>query len=166
MARRRNRQSGFTVVELLITICIAAVLASIAIREMRDYTRRARVSEVVVASNECRNVISESYMLRDTAPDAGAWGCEKPTGTTNLVGAVQTSENGVVRMTIRNLDPLMNGRHIFLVPARSGTIPMTPADFGNNVRTWMCGSDWGPVRNALPGSCRTDMTTFASQVFE
>jgi type IV pilus assembly protein PilA len=48
-----RNQSGFTIVEMIITMCIIAVLASVAIREMRDYSRRATLSEVVLAATQC-----------------------------------------------------------------------------------------------------------------
>lgn len=166
MTRRRNSQSGFTVVELVITTCIVAVLASVAIREMRDYSRRATVSEVIVATSECKNMIAETYLTRDTAPEPGTWGCERPVGTTRYSGAIQTSENGVIRVEVANIDRLVNGRHIYLVPARGDVAMVTPTDLGNGVRTWICGSDWPLLRNALPASCRADTTTYSSQDFQ
>jgi type IV pilus assembly protein PilA len=164
---RPHHQAGFTVVELIITTCIVAVLASIALTQMRDYTRRARVSEVVTATGQCKNTVAENYLIRDSTPDAGTWGCEGPGRNTKYAGRVQTSSNGVIRVTVENVDPLMNGRHVHLVPARSGgSTPMyTPADLGKGVQGWICGSDWLPVRNALPANCRSDTTTFSSDDF-
>ena len=142
MSRSPRRQSGFTVVELVITMCIAAVLSSIAISQMRDYTRRAKVSEVVLAATPCKTAVSESYPAFDTAPPAGGWGCEASTGRTQYAGGVQTSENGVIRIAISNLDSSMNGRFVYLIPARADGAQMTAtADIGNGVRSWICGSD-------------------------
>lgn len=165
MRRRLHRQSGFTLVELIISMCILAVMSSIALTQIRDYTRRARVSEVMMASGQCKGVVSEGYTFRETAPAPGGWGCEGTAGSSNYVGALQTSSNGVIRISIVNVDPLINTRHVFLVPARAdGETAMTAAgDLGNGVRNWICGSDWLPVRNALPANCRADTTTYASQ---
>jgi len=33
------------------------------------------------------------------------------------------------------------------------------------VRSWICGSDWLPARNALPANCRLDMTTYSSEEY-
>lgn len=165
--RRRSSQAGFTLVELIITMCIGAVLTSIAITQMRDYTRRARISEVVMAANQCKNVVSESYPVRDSAPEAGGWGCEGAGGATKYAGSVETSSNGVIRIKIVDLDQGMNGRFIHLVPARSdGETPLTTInDLGTGVRAWICGSDWPLARNALPANCRYDTTTYASDEF-
>lgn len=165
MNRQIRRQAGFTVVELVITLCIAAVLSSIALTQYREYTRRAKVSEVVLAANQCKNMVTESYPVRDSAPAPGAWGCENGGVSTRYAGVVQTSSNGVIRVTITNMEPLLNGRHVFLVPARPGTdvAMVTPNDLGTSVRSWVCGSDWVPARNALPANCRVDTTTYSSQ---
>jgi len=167
MTRRKRKQDGFTLIELIVTICIVAILASVAIKEMRDYTRRARISEVMMGLGKCKNIITEVYLTFDTAPAPGTWGCEVATGMSYYAGAVQTSSDGVVRVAIANLDGLVNGQFIYLVPARAdGATPMTtPNDLGRGIGSWMCGSDWQPVRNSLPVNCRSDTTTFASQEY-
>ncbi|MCR6556277.1 prepilin-type N-terminal cleavage/methylation domain-containing protein, partial [Aeromonas sp. CPF2-S1] len=45
-----KRQSGFTLIELMIVVAIVAILAAIALPAYQDYTRRARASEVVAAT--------------------------------------------------------------------------------------------------------------------
>jgi len=167
MRRSLRSQSGFTIVEMVIVTCIIAVLASIAIKEMREYSRRARMSEVLLAGNQCKTAVSESYPTFDSAPSAGGWGCERSTGATHYSGGVQTSANGVIRIAINNLDSNMNGRFVYLVPTLSdGQTPMvTPNDLGNGVRGWLCGSDLTFVRNSLPASCRSDTTTYSTQDF-
>ena len=167
MPQLRRRQAGFNVVELVMVLCVASLLFSIAVTQMRDYTRRARVSEVVMATSHCKSVISENYIYRESAPAPGNWGCEHETSKTTYVGAVETSSNGVIRIALMNMDPLLNGRHVHLAPVRADgeTALVTPNDLGQSVRAWTCGSDWLPVRNALPAGCRTDTTTFSSQEF-
>ena len=167
MRTRLRQQSGFTIVEMIIVTCIIAILASVAISAMRDYTRRARISEVVMASGQCKNAVTEGYPTFDTAPPAGGWGCEATSGNTRYAGVVQTSANGVIRIAIANLDSNINGHYVFLVPARSdGLTPMkTATDIGSGVRGWICGSDLSFVRNALPANCRIDTTTFSTEAF-
>ncbi|HET8744734.1 MAG TPA: pilin [Ramlibacter sp.] len=152
---------------MIITVCIVAVLASVAVAHLRDYTRRAKISEVVLGLNGCKNMVSENYVVMDSPPDAGRWGCEGPAGG-NYAGTIQTSADGVIRVPIDNLDRLVNGRYIYLIPAKpDGDAAMrTPDDLGRAVRSWICGSDWQPVRNGLPANCRADTTTFASQEFQ
>lgn len=167
MRRSSRKQAGFTLVELLISMCIAAILGSIAIAQLRDYTRRARVSEVVMATSQCKNAITENYATLDTAPTAGHWGCESSGSATKYAGVVQTSADGNIRVSINNLDGLFDGHYVYLVPARStGSAMTTPADLGRSPQAWICGSDWQPIRNALPANCRSDTTTFSSQDYQ
>ena len=162
----RKRQKGFTLIELIITVCITAILASIAIATLRDYTRRAKISEVMLALGKCKNAVTENYLTLDSVPEPGTWGCEGG-GTSHYAGAIETSSDGVIRVPIDNLDRLVDGRFIYLAPAKyDGSSAMTTsADLGKGVSAWICGSDWQPVRNALPANCRIDTHTFAYQEF-
>jgi type IV pilus assembly protein PilA len=162
----KRRSRGFTQIELMIVVAIISVLAAVAIRSMRDYARRATLSEVVLASGTCKTMISENYNLLSDPPDAGAWGCESAVARGAHTGKIQTSANGVIRIAITNMDSLVDGQYVHLVPVTSTGDPMiSPDNLGQNVKQWVCGSDWQPVRNALPANCRTDTTTYASQDF-
>lgn len=151
----------------MVTIAIVSVLAAVAIGNYREYARRASLSEVVLATGSCKQVISENYTFLTDAPDAGKWGCESSVPTQKYAGVVQTSDNGVIRIAIRNMDGLVNGQYVYLVPAKIDGSPMvTPDDLGRNVPRWICGSDWLPVRKSMPANCRIDTTTYSTQTFQ
>ncbi|MBC5782722.1 pilin [Ramlibacter sp. USB13] len=164
---RAPAQAGFTLIELMIAVAIIGLLAAIALGQWRDYTRRARMSEAVLAATTCKTRVSESYLsLPEPPASAGAWGCSG--GSSHFVSEVQTSPRGVIRVTVANLDPAVNGLHLHLVPMRAdGSAALDPAaDLGNAVGQWLCGSDAEQVRNALPANCRQDTSTFAAETFE
>lgn len=163
----RRRAAGFTQLEMMIVVAIVGMLASISLPAYRDYSRRASLSEVVLATASCKQAVTENYTLLTDAPDAGRWGCESSTSSRKHVGAIQTSSDGVIRIAIRNLDGLVNGQYVYMVPAKSdGSAMVTPNDLGRSPNRWICGSDWLPVRNATPANCRADTTTYASQDFQ
>ncbi|KQQ80072.1 methylation [Xanthomonas sp. Leaf131] len=56
---KKNLQQGFTLIELMIVIAIIAILAAIALPAYSDYTKKAKVSEVVLAASSARTTISE-----------------------------------------------------------------------------------------------------------
>ncbi|MEA5125858.1 pilin [Xanthomonas floridensis] len=68
-----NRNSGFTLVELMIVIALIAILAAIAIPQYSDYTARAQLSEAVVLLGGLKTPIGEQF-----ADDNAASSCSIP----------------------------------------------------------------------------------------
>lgn len=163
---QRRAHAGFTLIELLITVAIVGILAGIALGQYRDYTRRAKMSEVVMAVTNCKTRISESFLSLPSPPASGsAWGCDT-VPSTRFATAISTSIDGAIRVTIANLDPAVNGLYMHLVPARANGAVLTAADIGTGVGRWLCGSDADQVRKVLPANCRLDTAPYASGTFE
>ena len=75
MKRQMTKQSGFTLIELMIVVAIIGILAAIAIPAYQDYTIRAKVSEAVIASSPGKTSVSEFYASQGSMPvDAAAAG--------------------------------------------------------------------------------------------
>jgi type IV pilus assembly protein PilA len=161
---RTPAQSGFTLIELMIAVAVIGLLAAIALGQWRDYTRRARMSEVVLALGSCKTRVGESYLSLPSPPSAGGWGCDSSMAT-HYASAIQTSADGAIRVTVDHLDPAVNGLYVYLIPAREdGTTPLSASsDLGKGVGSWICGSDAQQVRAALPTNCRIDTSAYASR---
>ena len=56
---KRSVQAGFTLIELMIVVAIIGILAAVALPAYRDYTVRAKVSEVVLAASSGKTSVSE-----------------------------------------------------------------------------------------------------------
>lgn len=147
---------GFTLIELMIVVAIIGVLAAIALPAYQDYTKRAKVSEVVLAASACRTTITEVYQSASSGPGADAWGCESASATSKYVAKVETSTDGLVTVTAQGVgDVGIDNKTVTLTPQNStGTAMTIAADMGKQVYQWKCAPGTMTAK-FLPGSCRT-----------
>ena len=55
----QSTQRGFTLIELMIVVAIVGILAAVALPAYKDYTTRAKVSELIVAAASFKTTIAE-----------------------------------------------------------------------------------------------------------
>jgi type IV pilus assembly protein PilA len=168
---KRSMQKGFTLIELMIVVAIIGILAAVALPAYQDYTKRAKMSEIILAASACRTGITETYQAATSAPAAGGWGCESSTATSKYVAKIQTDANGNVAITIGSgIDSAADGKLVILQPQDSAGAMLTASALnggGIQVNQWACGSnatDLAVIQKWLPASCRATIAgtgTFA-----
>lgn len=65
-----KQQSGFTLIELMVTVAIVAILASIALPSYRDYITRGKISEATAALADMRVKLEQYFQDNRTYVDA------------------------------------------------------------------------------------------------
>jgi type IV pilus assembly protein PilA len=147
---RPRREGGFTLIELMIVVAIIGILAAIALPAYQDYTKRAKMSEAILAASACRTTITEVYQSATSLPASGSWGCES-SGSTKYVASVATSGTGVVTVTTQNIGTGANGT-ITLSPYINASAASS-SSIGSAITEWKC-APGTVLAKYLPGSCR------------
>jgi len=152
----KNAARGFTLVELMVVVAIIGILAALALPALAGYSGRAKISEAILAMSACTATVAEVYQSASTsAPGADGWGCGENTASSQYVSSLNTTADGVIVVTLRNIGPGADGERIAMLPMKTATQAATTADFGSALYGWNCGGAGTTVsQTLLPSSCR------------
>ena len=146
LEKKKGKQKGFTLIELMIVVAIIGVLAAVAIPAYSDYTAKAQVSEAFTLSSSAKQLVA-LYQAENgslTKITTGAVVDDLNADLGNVVGkyvaSVVISANGVITATMLG------------TAATDGTVVLTPDDTTNTgSMTWVC---TGTVKDKyLPRDC-------------
>jgi type II secretory pathway pseudopilin PulG len=156
--RKYGTQLGFTIIEIMGVVAIIGILLILVVPSVKMNAIRAKMSEVILAFDPCKQMISEVYASGGDPPAPGnPWGCEVGPNATTYVDQVTTTNEGVIIVQLHGFnDGRFNTHQVTLAPLDS-TGNLTS---GAPVARWRCGSPADPgggtdvLPQYLPASCR------------
>ncbi|MFQ1942188.1 pilin [Aeromonas sp. 159] len=91
-----KKQSGFTLIELMIVVAIVAILAAVALPAYQSYTKRAKFTEVITATGPAKTAIDICAQTGGAAADCvtKAEGAVSGGTTTDIVKQINISGEG------------------------------------------------------------------------
>lgn len=102
----KSMQKGFTLIELMIVVAIIGILAAIALPAYQDYTKRAKMSEVVAFIASAKTGVAEGYADLNTLTgiDNAKAGLAAASDITSKYVKEMEVANGVITVIVQDID--------------------------------------------------------------
>ncbi len=143
----RARNTGFTLIELMIVVSIIGILASIAIPAYTDYSIRTKIAEGLAMASPVKPAIAEFFLAKGYLPHSnGSIGLAV---STNFRGSyvsgidVGTTIPGVITITY-SADANIAGK----------TVTLTPSTAALGSIQWVCAAGTTMPTRYMPNACR------------
>ena len=149
----RTIESGFTWIELLIVLAIAAILALMSIPAMHEGTLRRQVKEALALADVAKSGVQAVWGATAELPAdnkaAGLPEAEKIVGS--YVSSVSVEDGAITLVFGNNASKVLHGRKITLRPAVVPDQPIVPI-------AWLCHAINVPKGMEVRGRDLTDLS--------
>ncbi|MDO8349582.1 MAG: prepilin-type N-terminal cleavage/methylation domain-containing protein [Gallionella sp.] len=132
----KNVQKGFTLIELMIVVAIIGILAAVAIPAYSNYTKKAKFTEVIQATQALKAAVEicAADLSTVTGCTAGSNGIPANLGAFGKVTSVTTAD-GVITATGT---AVVDSKTYVLTPTYSATTGISWATTGTCVAANLC----------------------------
>jgi type IV pilus assembly protein PilA len=146
---KKSAQAGFTMIELMIVVAIVAILSAVAIPAYKDYTIRAKSTEMITLAQNAKLAVSEALInglvQANISHDTLGLAPVQSTMVNNI-----TVARGVITVTANHAGlglPVAEHNAAF-------SIILTPTVTDSGIVTWGCTVPVDAFRKYAPTLCR------------
>lgn len=101
---KRTMQQGFTLIELMIVVAIIGILAAVALPAYQDYTKRAKMTEVIAFVAAAKTGVAEGFSDLNTLTGIDNVKAGLAANVTSEYVANVTVADGVITAKTQNID--------------------------------------------------------------
>lgn len=124
------KQSGFTLLELMLVIGLLGILAAVAIPVYQDYTVRAKISEGLGVMTSIKLAVTETHQATGSFPTTNSQAGVNDSITTDYVQGITVTPGGIIRVSF-------DDSAVGIGSSSNSTILMTPT-YNNGSVAWDC----------------------------
>ncbi|MDR0250473.1 MAG: pilin [Burkholderiales bacterium] len=149
---RLKKRGGFTLLEMMIAICILAILLLMALPGTQDSTVRKQISDALPLTDIAKKPIDNAWKIAHVLlPDNAAAGLPVPEKIVNQHIKAVAVENGAIHVTFGyRANGGIKDKTLSLRPAIVEDAKIVPI-------TWVCGHAKAPAPMTIKGQNRTDV---------
>lgn len=158
-----NAQKGFTLIELMIVVAIIGILAAVAIPAYQDYTKRAKMSEVIGFAASAKTAVAEAFQSTGTLP-ANNQAAGLDTTAANIKSTYVESvtvTDGAIALAVQGTgDDDLDKATVTYTPLDNTGKAIDKKGVGyTGALTWKCSVNAANVAKFFPADCRTTTAT-------
>jgi type IV pilus assembly protein PilA len=141
----KKAQQGFTLIELMIVVAIIGILAAVAIPAYQNYTKKAKFSEVVLATAGVKSAVELCAQDQNSLTNCitGSNGIGAVTAYGNVASLAVTTP-GIITATAITTNGL-SGETYILTPTFTAATATTPASAVTWGKTGTCATAAAPI---------------------
>ena len=134
-----QKQKGFTLIELMIVIAIIGILAAVALPAYQTYTKKAKFSEVMLATSPFKTAVDLAFQKQGAGCTAlanlnnGACGVPPEAGASGVVSSVKVAAGIITATGSADVD----SKNYTLTPT-AGTGQLTWVEGGDCLAAGLC----------------------------